>query len=279
MLDKLPIDDQLLTRYLLGSLPDEDAERLDEMSIADDEIAWRLRALENDLVDAYVRGEMSGPALERFKASYLSSPQSRQKVAIASGLFSLEGQRAIATADEERPAHARWLATPRFMHWAVAASVVAIAAATYLFLAPQQHDDQVSREIAVGTTYVPQVTTTVQSHPVATISFLLQPPTRGAGPTAVVTVPAGTQQVILRLQLESDDFPAYQGALRDLATNEILWRSEAVHSAPEGRAMSVSMNVPGSILKQHDYSLELSGLPRGGQPEVIGSYTFRLAGN
>jgi hypothetical protein len=49
-------DDEQLVRYLLGLLPDEEAERLDELSIADDELAWRLRAVEDDLVDAYVTG-------------------------------------------------------------------------------------------------------------------------------------------------------------------------------------------------------------------------------
>ena len=40
--------------YLLGP-SEEDAERLDEASITDDEVAGRLRVVENDLVDAYER--------------------------------------------------------------------------------------------------------------------------------------------------------------------------------------------------------------------------------
>ena len=44
-------DDQRLVRYLLGLLPDEAAEHLDELSILDHELAWRLRAAETDLVE------------------------------------------------------------------------------------------------------------------------------------------------------------------------------------------------------------------------------------
>ena len=75
-------DDQLV-RYLLGLLPDEDAERIDEMNLADHQIAWRLRVVEDDLVDAYVSGTLAGATLERFESFYLSSERRRQKVRFA----------------------------------------------------------------------------------------------------------------------------------------------------------------------------------------------------
>jgi len=37
-------DDQQLVRYLLRLLPEEDAERIDDLSISDDEVSWRLRS-------------------------------------------------------------------------------------------------------------------------------------------------------------------------------------------------------------------------------------------
>ena len=64
-------DDQVLARYLLGSASAEEVERLDEHSIADDQLALRLHEVENDLVDAYVRGELAGETLERFQSHYL----------------------------------------------------------------------------------------------------------------------------------------------------------------------------------------------------------------
>ena len=67
-------EDEQLVSYLLGLLTDEDAERLDEMSIADDHVALDLRVVENDLVDAYVRGAMTDDTREQFELAYLSSP-------------------------------------------------------------------------------------------------------------------------------------------------------------------------------------------------------------
>ena len=76
--DKSAYDDQLLTRYLLGTLPAEEAERLDQLSIVDEELAARLSAVEYDLVDAYVRGEARGEDLARFESFYLSSAKRRE---------------------------------------------------------------------------------------------------------------------------------------------------------------------------------------------------------
>src|SRR2546428_12517365 len=85
-------DPQFLTQSLLGSLADTEAERLDELSITDDEVAWRLTAAENDLVDAYVRGELSGEALRRFETHYLSSQKRRDKVRFGPTLRLLENR-------------------------------------------------------------------------------------------------------------------------------------------------------------------------------------------
>src|SRR5262249_45624124 len=94
--DKSKYDDQTLTRYLLGALPPEEAERLDELSIADDEMAARLADVENDLVDAYVRGEVTGEKLQRFESAYLRSPRRREKVQLAQALLARERRAATA---------------------------------------------------------------------------------------------------------------------------------------------------------------------------------------
>ena len=66
-------DDKRIMPYLLG-VPDE---RLDELAVADDNFAARLAAAENDLVEAYVRGELSGESRERFESFYLTSEKRR----------------------------------------------------------------------------------------------------------------------------------------------------------------------------------------------------------
>ena len=140
-------DDKLLSQYLLGLLPEREAERLDELSITDDEVAARLQAVENDLVDAYARGELSGPTLERFNSYYLTSPRRREKVGFARGLQNVldryvateqaEGRRAVVESSAIKNPVARKNLLRRFfsvpataLQWGLAAAVVVVLAAS-----------------------------------------------------------------------------------------------------------------------------------------------------
>jgi hypothetical protein len=80
-------DDELVVRYLLGALPDDDTECLDELSITDDEFVLRLRTVEQDLIDAYVKGELSAGVRALFRSRYLVWPAQRKKVRFAEALF------------------------------------------------------------------------------------------------------------------------------------------------------------------------------------------------
>jgi hypothetical protein len=88
-------DDRLLTPYLLGSLPSEEIERLDELSIADDDFSAKLNSAEKDLVDAYVRGELPTADAHQFESAYLSSPKRREKVRFAQAFLSFQRRAAI----------------------------------------------------------------------------------------------------------------------------------------------------------------------------------------
>lgn len=87
--DDLRLDEGLMTRYLLGTLPENETERLDSLSVTDDDFALRLLAVENDLVDSYARGELSGETRRQFEAFYTSSAVRRQKVAFAQTILGL----------------------------------------------------------------------------------------------------------------------------------------------------------------------------------------------
>lgn len=97
------LNNETIVRYLLGSLPEAETERLDELSITDDDFAVALNATEKDLLDAYVQGELNEPALEQFRSYYLASPLRRGSLEFAQA-FSALAERQVAsssTAHEE----------------------------------------------------------------------------------------------------------------------------------------------------------------------------------
>ena len=104
-MDQQTPSDQLITQYLLGSLSSEETERLDELSLSDDEFAVRLQAVENELIDAYVEGELSGQTLQRFNSFYLSSPKRCERVRFAQALHTVAERAAVSgeTAASEQP--------------------------------------------------------------------------------------------------------------------------------------------------------------------------------
>jgi hypothetical protein len=103
-------DHQKLTQYLLGSLPEAEAERLDELSVTDDEVAESLSAVENDLIDAYVQDELDAEARAQFKIHYLASATRRERMAFAQDFQAHAGEmlaRQPTKTQAETPAEAR----------------------------------------------------------------------------------------------------------------------------------------------------------------------------
>ncbi len=95
-MEKLSYDNQMLVQYLLGSLPKAETTAFGKLSIVDDEFVARLQEVENDLVDAYVRGELSSFELMQFRSYYLASPHRRKKVEIARAFQAFAEQKLMA---------------------------------------------------------------------------------------------------------------------------------------------------------------------------------------
>src|SRR3954462_5016398 len=131
-------DDEYLLRYLLGLLPEEEAERLDELSVADDDMAWWLRSAEDDLVDGYVRGTLDAQTRRRFETAYLSSPRRRERVEFAASLIQsvdrtpAAAETAPVVAMPPRPERAAPPPAREWQRWALAAMIV-LASGVLLF--------------------------------------------------------------------------------------------------------------------------------------------------
>jgi hypothetical protein len=80
---KLDQRENLIRRYLLGELAEADQTALERELLTDRSKFDQVWAVENELVDSYVRGEMSNADRERFEAHYLASPLHRERVVIA----------------------------------------------------------------------------------------------------------------------------------------------------------------------------------------------------
>src|SRR4029078_12374086 len=78
-----PAAHRLLLPYLLRLLPDDQAEQVELATLSDDQVAERLKAVEHDLVDGYIRDTLDAVTRDRFESYYLSSPIRRERVRFA----------------------------------------------------------------------------------------------------------------------------------------------------------------------------------------------------
>src|SRR5262249_47691435 len=72
----------MMFRYLLEAdkLPAHEVERFEDEYFGDDETFALLLAAEDELIDRYLRGELSAQERERFERHFLLSPRRRQKM-------------------------------------------------------------------------------------------------------------------------------------------------------------------------------------------------------
>jgi len=97
-------EEQLITRYLQGAATEEECVEVEEHFLRDAEYLRQLRALESEMVDDYVRGEMRAAERRSFERRALASPQGREQVARARKLHAQLDQIASEdrVASEER---------------------------------------------------------------------------------------------------------------------------------------------------------------------------------
>ena len=299
--DKNVFEDQYLVRYLVGSLPPEEADRLDQLSVADDDFAWRLREVENDLVDSYVRSEINGETLARFKAFYMATARRRQKVQFAEGLRQFQVSKATAAEASGKPSRSRFSFRGMFSPSRIApqfgvafAALVMLLVAGYLLVqnahlrreaddarAQYESIDRRARNLENELKQQLSKTETTKSLPVdigqlKTVSLLLPPPTRGLSSLQTVTLHPHTDLVVLLLTLESAKFPRYRVTLKDPATNKVVWQSSELETGSAGDSKAVSAGLPANLLKEGNYIAEVSGLPDAGRQRVVGDYPFHV---
>jgi hypothetical protein len=332
--EKERYNDQMMIQYLLGSLPEEETERIEELCFVDDEFAVRLNAVENDLVDAYVRGKLSGEKLERFGSHYLASPKRRKKVKTAK-VFHAYAENAVATGRVALAPGLSWtyaesvtpslhLRRPPFIFPRLALTAAAVLALTVVGwlifelarlrsqidqtestrisleqrgrelqgLLEQQRiassaiekelervreeKERVERQMAlerqIAGSKSPSSTANLNILP-----FILTAPARTTGQVAAITIPSGTDFVVLQAELEPDDYSSYKAELLyQPGKTPAGWKRERLKSRALGESRVIDIAIPANLLKSREYFLAVTGISDRGIAEGERGYLFRV---
>jgi hypothetical protein len=149
---KIDRSENLIRRYLLGQLPEAEQTALEETLLLDRGKFDQVWAVENAMVDSYVRGKMSRADRERFEGHYLASSLHRERVAIAE-LFLKDTDETIDETVEvrERELAIPWLRSflPRWAQPSLGAALVMAIfltlGAVWLFIERTRLTEQVAK--------------------------------------------------------------------------------------------------------------------------------------
>jgi hypothetical protein len=79
-------DKENLVNYFLGELSEPDRHEIEERGFIDDDYFSEMLSAEDDLVEKYLKGELSSKQTARFELHFLASPRRRERVNIANAL-------------------------------------------------------------------------------------------------------------------------------------------------------------------------------------------------
>jgi hypothetical protein len=304
----------LMRRYLLGLLQEPEQAALEERFFEDGEILGEMRAVEGDMVDAYVRGRLAPDEKSVFESHYLSVPRHAERVAFASDLLRLADAEPDLTphpgSTESRESFWRkWLSlfqTPKFaMSAALAMIVILVGSGLLLFrerarwrqeLAKSQAEraaqkeklSALEQEIAKGRADSAQLTAELerlrqrlarptQPASAATIfSFLLLTTTRDRVEQQTLRLAPNAAQVRLQMKIRAGKYKSYRVRI-DPVDGGNTWESASVRARSAGITTTLSVLVPARNLPPGDYNLELTGIDANGAAESIENYSFRVS--
>ena len=281
--------DQELERYLLGGMSDEESAQLEERYFSDDGLFERLLAIDAELIDRYVRGDLEGNARKRFEER-LASPVRQRRVGYSRLL-------------QDRTRGQNVLIFPGRRRLLAAAAVLALVVSGIFALKDiqrlrreerrlSQENAELSRRIqqlerggeevqagarpeAPSGGDIAAVRETLRNIPIErTISLLLVAGVARDGtplPRLVLGQGVTTVRLELGLELEAEGYARYRASLRREGSSA-PWRSPIL--APSSRSRVVVL-VPASALSPGEYTLTLAGERTTGWEEIA-DYTFRV---
>jgi hypothetical protein len=287
-------NEKRMSQYLLGQLPEHEQAEIESQYMADDSFFEELLAIENDLRDAYARGELSKPDREAFEQRLLMAPHQKQKQEFAQALRQY-------LAESDRRAHlistpvAKWRSLLRKVGMKSRLVLVPVVSVTVMLLIVGSwwlskrglQYSQSRKGPGVGTPTASPPKGHGAEAPTRGI-----PPTGGAeaGTIAIVlaggsvrgvegelptlVIPADVSRVRVEARFEGN-YPRYQ-VLLDTVEGSRVWSRRDLEAQAFPGGKRIFLDVSSNLLPPDDYFLTVRGLPATGNPKTLAEYTFRV---
>lgn len=273
-------DEDDLRLYLLGLLPQERQPALEERLLTDSEFYEELLITEEELIDEYLAGGLAERERAVFAERFANTACGQREVRFAGALRAYVAANTSAAVEvpaepsAESPApSAERAGAPAARGGGFFARLRALSPVPAFSLAA-------AALILVAAVSWLAVNGLRPTEPREVVTVLLTPGgvTRGGDGDGVqqVVVPAGADEVRLRLRLTADDFRSYRATLHRADGTEAATAEGLKPEATADSESVVVMNVPARAAPPGDYHLRLRGVNASGDLESADSYRFRV---
>ena len=284
------MDDELLRSYLLGELPEPEADRLEQRLLAEDELFDLMEALEAELLAASSRGELAPAERERVLRRLASSPQGRERLALAKALNTVADGPSKKAPSPILPFRRR-AATPKavFQWAALAAAGLLMAAGLSWFsrqvpqegsssplaaherpapaspVAPAPEESPASPASGIQPLREPQRTperlagkdddATKRPEPVKAMLMLSLTTLRGAEEVEELRLPPGADIAEIQIDLEGlEDSGSFHAAVRSKDKGTI-WEKSGLKSRRLDWGTALVLDIPAGLLTPGEYEV------------------------
>jgi hypothetical protein len=296
-------DPNLMKRYFLGGASPKERAGLESQYFADAEIFEELVAVENDLIDSYVRGRLSNLERQQFEQQYLNSSQRWARVEFARTLTKVahEAERSVpAKVSFWRRVAAPFRQAHPSLQWAFVASAIVLLVASGSWLvrqnqelraelqrarapqsglrqAPPVEDEQLAAKAQKDQSAAGPEVARLEPSVLPELSLSLNPGISRSNQTGqeVLALSSSASWVRLKLSLDDDDHAAYEAVLETAEGREIQ-RVADLRSHVIGGRRIVTLRLPTRLVQPGDYIVKLNasnGSPAGA--EEVEVYSFR----
>lgn len=280
------LDEQdMLRKYLLHGLAGAEEEQVEVRLLTDKEFSRRVAMAQDDLIDDYAAGRLSGPELESFHEHFVATPARAHKLTFAAALhrYLSEHEPAVEAGLFEK-ARAFFRASPLRAALSLAVSVVILGAVLFPALrlagfrlgrGPDLAQEFARVNAARGA--APASLQELQRSSADTQALTLRENLvrEGGGPRRV-EITRGVTLVRLLLEVTSGPSQSYRAVLQT-AGGEPLASADNVKALDEGGARFVVVYVPAEFLNRDAYQIRLSGVGGDGRATDLGLYPFEVA--
>jgi hypothetical protein len=289
-------DEQLLIRYLLGELKEDECIEFEQLCLESDELFEELEAVEAELTDDYVRGILVGRRRKEFEKRLLNIPGRAEQIQFAKLVARCPRKRRTLIDGVKAWIESSGLGT-RLVQTSIAAAALALIVAVGLFSLrnwpPKSDTRQISHRGSPATNAetwrkgptqaqapsqssgsAPVTPPTERNVPLIAIFSLTAGSTRGEGESNEIKIPREAKRVRFRIELPSNDHKTY-GVSLNRVEGERVFRQDNLKPRPSKAGDILTIEMPANVLSPGTSVLSVMGIGTNGAPEDVGKYVIR----